>query len=439
MKITADFSRRVRKIGRMNGMNNGPRNVFTDRTEEFSEMGVDLVRFHDDWVGAYGVVDMPWIFPDETADPADPDAYHFEATDGVLRAALDAGCEIIYRLGASAEGFPQIYTAIPRDPEKWAQVAIHIMMHYNDGWKNGFHWEIRNWEIWNEPDLPGFWPGKRADYIRFYETVAPILKAYDPKNKIGGPASANCLVKEPAPNAPEKVWADYRDRYPFVGDFLRTCVEKNLPLDFFSFHGYVGDTITGKRKLDRTVELMKEAGIYGKIPAYYTEWGPMRLAVDKKGVWDFTQMEVPKSAAVSLGFMILMQKCGVDAACYYHADEATKFCGLYDFDGSKKLHYYVMRAWKDAREAEWEVESSGDSAEVHHLSASNGKKSVSLFSNESGSAVSVTFSLKGLENPSYTLSLLDGDHAMVPLRRGKAEEVIRFRLPAHSCVEILFE
>ena len=33
------------------------------------------------------------------------------------------------------------------------EVCKHIVMHYNDGWNDGYHYNIAYWEIWNEPDL----------------------------------------------------------------------------------------------------------------------------------------------------------------------------------------------------------------------------------------------------------------------------------------------
>ena len=36
--------------------------------------------------------------------------------------------------------------------KKWANVCKHIVMHYNAGWANGFYYNIKNWEVWNEPE-----------------------------------------------------------------------------------------------------------------------------------------------------------------------------------------------------------------------------------------------------------------------------------------------
>ena len=29
---------------------------------------------------------------------------------------------------------------------------MNVIKHYNSGWANGYHYNIKYWEIWNEPD-----------------------------------------------------------------------------------------------------------------------------------------------------------------------------------------------------------------------------------------------------------------------------------------------
>lgn len=39
----------------------------------------------------------------------------------------------------------------PRDHDQWADICIHIIRHYNEGWANGFHLNLDYWHIWEEP------------------------------------------------------------------------------------------------------------------------------------------------------------------------------------------------------------------------------------------------------------------------------------------------
>ena len=62
----------------------------------------------------------------------------------------------MYRLGTSIEhSLKHYYTAVPDDFDRWTDICLHIIRHYNEGWNNGFHLGIRYWEIWNEPDDHG--------------------------------------------------------------------------------------------------------------------------------------------------------------------------------------------------------------------------------------------------------------------------------------------
>ena len=141
---------------------------------------IDLVRTHD----AYGPTDIDAkfetadapggglisahrdifnIFPDPDADANDPRSYNFGPTDQIIASIRKVGAQVMFRLGRSegADAHP------PKDFDKYAAIARHIVMHYNRGWAKGFHYHIRYWEIWNEPDLGKvFWAGTAQQYLR---------------------------------------------------------------------------------------------------------------------------------------------------------------------------------------------------------------------------------------------------------------------------------
>ncbi|MGA9552602.1 MAG: hypothetical protein WBR30_10135, partial [Candidatus Sulfotelmatobacter sp.] len=84
------------------------------------------------------------IFPDWGADPEKAASYDFGPTDKVLGGIRATGAEVYYRIGRSwgANINP------PADFDKFADVVKHIAMHYNRGWANGFHYNVRYWEFW---------------------------------------------------------------------------------------------------------------------------------------------------------------------------------------------------------------------------------------------------------------------------------------------------
>ena len=438
MKLNIDFGEKLRPIGKLNGTNNGPLHCFTDRTAEYKDMGIDFVRFHETHSYNTKCVEIPFIFRDFDADENDPANYYFAETDAVIKSAVDAGIEICYRLGMGTEGEPHLFIAVPKDYEKWARIAIHIMMHYNEGWANGFHYGIRYWEIWNEPDLPNYWPGKRAEYTNFYCTVAPILKAHDKKNKIGGPSSANPLVAVPAPDAPKEVWDNYYDRLPMIPEFLKRCARENIPLDFFAFHGYAAGGETVRAKMRYAMQILRDAGLEGKCEAINTEWAGMHLRRDRKNVWDYTQLYTQKGAMQYLAYMTFMQRMGISKAAYYDSDERSKFCGLYDFDGSHKIHYNVLKMWKLLREYEWEVESEETPLPVTAVAAVGKKGKAVLVVNE-GDATRLTLNMKNAPKGSFTVTLLSATKQLEVVRRADFENgTITLALPAESAALIEF-
>ena len=45
-------------------------------------------------------------------------------------------------------------------------------------------------EVWNEPNLSGFWRGSQAAYFQLYDASAKALKRVDGKLRVGGPATS---------------------------------------------------------------------------------------------------------------------------------------------------------------------------------------------------------------------------------------------------------
>jgi xylan 1,4-beta-xylosidase len=176
---------------------------------------VDLVRIHN----VSGAGDVAAIFPDMSADAEDPKSYQFAATDRLVASIKSGGAEPLFRIGRNSDAAEP-----PADPDKWAQIARHIVLHYNQGWDRGFHYRIRYWEIWNAPDSKLSWNGSPEEYYSLYEKTARAIEAADAEALVGGPALAKPLIG-----------GAYREKFL---DFVRM---HRLPLDFFSWHFYTLD------------------------------------------------------------------------------------------------------------------------------------------------------------------------------------------------------
>ncbi|HHH84219.1 MAG TPA: hypothetical protein ENL29_01990, partial [Thermoplasmatales archaeon] len=155
-------------------INSGPLPIYyvngADITPSYRSVGINFVRTHD----FSGPTDMSTIFPDWNADPSKEESYNFSSSDYYINGIVDAGCQVFYRLGESASDNNSLRQP-PENFSKWAEICKHVVMHYNDGWDNGYHYNITYWEIWNEPDLGGFWNGTAEQYYEMYEKTSRTL------------------------------------------------------------------------------------------------------------------------------------------------------------------------------------------------------------------------------------------------------------------------
>jgi hypothetical protein len=112
--------------------------------------------------------------------------------------------------------------------------------------------ELPWWGVWNEPDQPGFWNGTVDDYLELYEATVRAVRKVDPGAKVGGPESGL--------------------GGPWIEALVRRCAEKDLPLDFISYHDYSGDLNTpalARAKVDR---LAAAAGLKTPMPIVVGEF-----------------------------------------------------------------------------------------------------------------------------------------------------------------------
>ncbi len=318
--VLIDLSKKLGNIKPVHGVNSGPRTkVFTyNAAPLFREIGIPYSRLHDIEYpyGSGEFVDIHCVFPNFDADENDPAAYNFGLTDCYINAALEVGTDIIYRLGESIEHAPvKRHIHPPKDFGKWARIAEHIIRHYNEGWANGYHWNLKYWEIWNEPDLDvnsenkKCWSGTVEQFHDFYETAAKHLKSCFPDLKIGGPAIAG--------------------NYQWASDFLHTMHNRDVHMDFFSWHRYTGDPHTLAEGAVQYRALMDECG-YRDAEMLLDEWNYMENWGCQPD--SFRKLVGIRGAAFCAAALIEMQKSPVDAAAYFEADVIKEWCGLFEVE-----------------------------------------------------------------------------------------------------------
>ncbi len=275
------------------------------------------------------------VFPDMTADPDNPANYDFRRTDDYIAAVLAVGAKPIYCLGhgndkhvlASDFRKPNIP---PADPQKWARICVNIVRHYNEGWANGFHHNIRYWEIWNEPDATNFWSGTLEQYVDLYATVATALKRHDPSLKVGGPAISH----------------DFK----FLERFLALCRQRSLPLDFCSWHCYTERPDHGAAERAREVQRLLEQHGFTSTENQLNEWSPCPRPFSDMRRDPFIAREFfertgsSEGGAFDASVLCLLQDSPVTTAAFYAGD--TLRWGFIDRSGAPKISYFAFLAFR---------------------------------------------------------------------------------------------
>lgn len=251
----------------------GPRTngryLTADATAIYKDIGVPFVRLHDIEYpyGSNQFVDIHCIFPDFSADENDERNYNFHPTDDYLKAIIDSGAEVYYRLGESIDHFENKFCVRPpSDFLKWARICEHIIMHYNYGWANGFYLGIKYWEIWNEPESRGMWRGTPRQFFELYAVAATYLKHRFPEIFIGGYSAAGVYTQTRVTNDP---W--FQTLVPFMNNFFDYIEGKNVPLDFFSWHCYAESPEEIERAAKFVRKYLNGRG-YKKTQSHLTEY-----------------------------------------------------------------------------------------------------------------------------------------------------------------------
>ncbi len=399
MAIIFDFAKTDGIIKPVNGMNNGPTGKSGVRGpskffELYQSMEIPYARNHDaSFFTGYGgehTVDVHRIFKDFNADENDPESYVFEPTDAYSRNIEAAGTKVFYRLGASIEHGYKYGTRVPRDFAKWARIAEHIIRHYTEGWADGFKMDIEYWEIWNEPECRNSdgtnpcWQGTEEQFIDFYEVVAKHLKSCFPHLKIGGPAFCS----------PYRT--DFRQK------FLNEIKKRNIPFDFYSFHGYLKDPAFVYTLSEQAVSGLAEAGIDWNPELIYNEWNYVCAWSGPDYLYSREQSRKIKGASLALGTMCVGQDSDIYMLMYYDARPST-WSGLFStYDYTPFKSYYVYYMFKDIRALGSYVRAETKEDDIYVCAATNGSEDAIILTyyndDDASPSKTVELSLKNLHN-----------------------------------------
>jgi hypothetical protein len=258
---------------------------------------VDLVRSYI-WQSRLDTIDNPGsLFPRWSANADDPASYNFAATDKLVRASREIGADILFTIASS---IPHNKLP-PADVAKYAEVARHIVMHYNQGWAGGMTGAVRYWEIGDEPDLNKYhFAGTPEQFYAMYEAVARAIKSVDASLQVGGPGLA----------FPINVASPFRE------GFMQVVAQRSLPCDFFSFKWYSdqsADPLDLSRVSAVITGVLAANGLAGKTQ-FVTDWNYAGIPTNRP---DRLRMGVYEAAT-----LIYMQDTPIKRAIIFRGDAA---------------------------------------------------------------------------------------------------------------------
>lgn len=404
-----DLSKEYGKFKPLNATNGGPwHKRFTAKMqnsnyEAYKAARIPYSRNHD--VAIFPIYGGPYchdiscIFPNFDADPYDPDSYDFACTDEEILTTLEAGTKTFFRLGQTIENqIVKHHTFPPRDFKKWAVICEHIIRHYNYGWADGFCFDMEYWEIWNEPDLDvedapkkRTWGGTNAQFFDFYETVAKHLKRCFPKLKIGGPALA------------------FRDEW--AESFLKTMQERNVPIDFFSWHIYLKEPKAMEIRAKKMKDMLVKYG-YENTENISNEWNYVKGWTDEFP-YTIEMIHGIKGAAVVMSCMCVAQRTSLDMLMYYDT-RPSRFNGVFDFYTAKPLKGYYAFYWYGMfYDRKAEVRAVNEIEDIYSLCGvdENGKTlTVLTHYSDNDDTPNKTISVDFGKEGNYEIYLVDSEH-----------------------------
>ncbi len=442
MKITANFNEITGKIRPMHGVGQPPFDMNLNHMHYLSEAGIPYSRLHD-VSGAFGgsrYVDIPNVFPDFDADETKEESYDFTFTDRLMAALMDNGCEPFYRLGVTIENFHTVkaYRIFPpKDYEKWARICEHIVRHYNEGWANGFHYNIKYWEIWNEPDdcyIPheaSMWHGTDEEYFRLYDVASKHLKkCFGDTIKVGGYAGCGFYGRLLQPdltidNVPDKIEHFHIGYMLFFKRFLEYITANGCPIDFFSWHSYESVETTGEWA-DYCHSVLVRFGL--EVEEILNEWNPT-ISEDR---------DKPIAAARALAMMLQMQKKGMAMLNFYDARAtASTYAGLFNSETkTPRLTYHAFTLFNQLYKLGSEVETACDNKKIYVGAATDGQRKVLAIANLNDEATEIELDIIGADFADTEVFVIDKARAYS--RKENAIKNGKITLAAASCTEIRF-
>ena len=350
-EISVDFTRPCGELKRLNGIINTVKLTQYANPRicaEYAALEPPYVRFHDAALANPGaeVVDMSRIFPLFHLDENDPRNYDFRPTDDLLALTRRFCTEIEFKIGESIEHYEHRYRVNPPvDRAKYARICLNVIRHYNEGWANGFRWNIRRWSVWEEPDNTKLFNGDfRKEFFPLYAEIVRAIKGKYPDCQVGGCAT--------------------RGREMFRAEqFVTYCREQKLPLDFCSITDY-RRTLEPMFAVGDELRRILDANGFARTTIDLSEWhyepANWTPAPGRDSAEVYRELTGVNGGAFTSSMLLLGQDSVYDRMLYYHASCDGGFWGLRGGTGDGELnsHWYALKAFADLARLRHRVKTS---------------------------------------------------------------------------------
>jgi xylan 1,4-beta-xylosidase len=275
--------------------------------------------------------------------------YNFQYIDALYDYLLSIDVKPFVELGfmpaAMASGDKTIFwwrgnVTPPRDYAKWEKLIEKLTAHWTERYGAK---EVATWyfEVWNEPNLDGFWAGSQADYFRLYQHAARAIKRVNPAYRVGGPATAGAA---------------------WIPEMIEFAGKNDVPLDFLTTHtygvnqGYLDEfgtqgTVLSKDEQAVASDVWKNrkeiaASAQPALPLHYTEWSSSYTPADPshdsyhQAAYILQKLKQAGSAAQSMSYWVftdIFEEAGPRFEAFHGG------FGLMNTQGIKKPGYFAYQ------------------------------------------------------------------------------------------------
>lgn len=150
--------------------------------------------------------------------------YLFRIIDRFIELGIRPYLELGFMPYQLAKGTQTVFywkgnTTPPKEYRLWTDMVVALLKNLRARYGE----EVLDWpiEVWNEPNLPGFWYKADMDeYFKLFKETYEAVKKYDARFKVGGPAICGVMDEE------------------WIREFLNFCKKYDIKPDNITRHHY---------------------------------------------------------------------------------------------------------------------------------------------------------------------------------------------------------